>query len=83
VATKDEWDSYRKEFCICPHCGKDEVTECECNDINVHENHIDNPEQYDKDGKFIVGSGEVCPCCGTEWEDHFAVAMCPCHDRDL
>jgi len=46
----------------------------------VHENHIANPEQYDKEGHFIAGSGVICPNCGTEWEDHLAVLTCPCMD---
>lgn len=49
---------------------------------DIHQDHIDNPSQYDKDGKFIVGSGEICPSCGTEWEDHLAVITCPCLDED-
>lgn len=51
-----------------------------CDEAKAHPLHIENPSQYDKNGVFIKGSGETCPSCGTEWEDHFAVAMCPCHD---
>lgn len=47
-----------------------------------HINHIENPNQYDEDGCFIKGSGVICPSCGTEWEDHFAVVTCPCMDDD-
>jgi len=46
----------------------------------VHENHILNHEQYDKEGHFIVGSGVTCPNCGTEWEDYLGVLTCPCMD---
>lgn len=47
----------------------------------AHIKHIENSNQYDKNGCFIRGTGEVCPSCGTEWEDHLAVAVCPCLDR--
>ena len=40
-----------------------------------------NPSQYDKNGCFIKGSGVNCPIRGVEWEDDFAVAMCPCRDE--
>jgi len=45
-----------------------------------HKRHIDDPEHYDRNGRFISGSGEKCPSCGVEYEDSLAVAMCPCHD---
>ena len=49
--------------------------------VECHPLHLDNPNQYDTCGRFIIGSGEVCPNCGVEWEDKFAIAVCPCLDE--
>ena len=26
------WDEYRADMCICPKCGRDEITHCVCDD---------------------------------------------------
>lgn len=25
-----DWSLYREDMCICPKCGKDEITHCDC-----------------------------------------------------
>ena len=26
------WDEYRSDMCICPKCGRDEITHCVCDE---------------------------------------------------
>jgi len=39
------WEDYRNEMCICPECGKDEISECNCSE----ENDADISTQYNEE----------------------------------